>query len=61
MIEALSEVHAVVEINPRSIRLLVSTLTAASADEEIYDSNRKMVGEFCSEIWRVVDSIKISF
>lgn len=37
-------VQAVVEINSRTIYLLVLALTAAGADEK-YDGNRKMAGK----------------
>ena len=41
-VEGLSEVQAIVEYNFRSINLLGLALTAAGADEKIYDGNRKM-------------------
>lgn len=51
-IEGLSEVQAIVEYNFRSINLLALALTAAGADDKIYDGNRKMaqLGESLVEL-----------
>ena len=51
-VKGLSEVQAIIEYNFRSINLLVLALTAAGADEKIYDGNRKMaqLGESLIEL-----------
>ena len=51
-VEGLSEVQAIVDYNFRSISLLGLALTAAGADEKIYDGNRKMaqLGESLVEL-----------
>ncbi len=42
MIRGLAEVQDIVEYRFRSINLLMLALTAAGADNKIYDGNRKM-------------------
>ena len=51
-VEGLSEVQAIVEYNFRSVNLLALALTAAGADDKIYDGNRKMaqLGEALVEL-----------
>lgn len=48
----LTEVQAILEYNFTSIELLVRALTAAGADEKIYDGNRRMaqLGESLIEL-----------
>ncbi len=52
MTRGLAEVQDVVEYRFRSISLLVLALTAAGADEKVYDGNRKMaqLGESLIEL-----------
>ncbi len=51
-VEGLSEVQTIIEYKFRSINLLVLALTAAGADNKIYDGNRKMaqLGESLVEL-----------
>lgn len=52
MIRGLAEVQDIVEYRFRSISLLMLALTAAGADDKIYDGNRKMaqLGESLIEL-----------
>ena len=52
MIQGLTEVQALVAYRSQSISLLMLALTAAGADDRVYDGNRKMaqLGEALIEL-----------